>query len=203
MPAISVLLLCMHTSTPLRAGRSISPPLQHGRRSCKRRLPTEAAGSSNAAEGSDDSSRQQQPTTTANEKLTCVKMVRPSRLRAQRPFLYLRLRRLLRVMIRNLLRQRRTDRAVAISKNVRGNACAIVGTRALRGRLYEHTSKFAERQCTRSSRHLRHIRKLSRAAQATAPRLSRPVLRRPWAVRVHLHGGPTMPLGFALCCRLV
>ena len=200
MPAISVRLLCMHTSTPLRAGRSISPPLQHGRRSCKRRLPTEAAGSSNAAEGSDDSSRQQQPTTTANEKLTCVKMVRPSR---QRSFLYLRLRRLLRAVIRNLLRQRRTDRAVAISKNVRGNACAIVGTRALRGRLYEHTSKFAERRGTRLSWLLRQIRKLSRAAQATAPRLSRPVPRRPWAVRVHLHGGPIMSLGFALCCRLV
>ena len=35
------------------------------------------------------------------------------------------------------------------SKSARGSACAIVGMRALRGRLYEHTSKFAERQCTR------------------------------------------------------
>ena len=104
MPAISVRLLCMHTSTPLRAGRSISPPLLHGRRSYRRRLPTEAAESSNAAEGSDDSSRQQQPTTAADGRLTCVKMVRPSRLRTQRPFLRLRLRRLLRVLITNLLR---------------------------------------------------------------------------------------------------
>ena len=104
MPIISALLLGLYTSSPLRAGRSISPPLQHGRRSCRRRLPTEAAGSSNAAEGSDDSSRQQQPTTTANEKLTCVKMVRPSRLRTQRPFLRLHLRRLLRMVIENPLR---------------------------------------------------------------------------------------------------
>ena len=51
MPAISVLLLCMHTSTPLRAGRSISPLLQHGLRSCRRRLPTRAVGGSSAAEG--------------------------------------------------------------------------------------------------------------------------------------------------------
>ena len=104
MPAISALLLGLYMSSPLRAGRSTSPPLQHGRRSCKRRLPTEAAGSSNAAEGSDDSSRQQQPTTAADEKLTCVKLVRPSRLRTQRPFLRLRLRRLLRLMGTNLLR---------------------------------------------------------------------------------------------------
>ena len=203
MPAISALLLGFNTSTPLRAGRSISQPLQHGRRSCKRRLPTEAAGSSNAAEGSDDSSRQQQPTTTANEKLMCVKMVRLSCLRTQCPFLYLHLRWLLCVVIRNLLRQHQTDHTVAISKNVHGNACAIVGTRALRGRLCEHTSKFAECRGTRLSWLLRRIRKLSRAAQATAPRLSRPVPRCPWAVRVHLHGGLTMPLGFVLCCRLV
>ena len=107
MPAISALLLCMHTSTPLRAGRSISPPLQHGRRSCKRRLPTEAAGGSNAAGGSDDSNRQQQPTAAADEELTCVRLVRPSRLHTQRPFLclHLRLRRLLRVVMgANLLR---------------------------------------------------------------------------------------------------
>ena len=107
MPAISVRLLCMHTSTPLRAGRSISPILQHGRRSCRRRLPTEAAGSSNTAEESDDSSQQQQPTTAADEELTCVRLVRPSRLHTQRPFLCLRLclRRLLRVVMEaNLLR---------------------------------------------------------------------------------------------------
>ena len=89
------------------------------------------------------------------------------------------------------------------SKNVRGSACAIVDMRALRGRLYEHTSKFAERQCTQLSWLLRRIRKLSRAAQATAPRLSRPVPQYPWALRVHQPGGPIMPLAFALCCRLV
>ncbi len=105
MPAISALLLCMHTSNPLRAGRSISPPLQHGRRSCRRRLPTEAAGSRNAAEGSDDSSRQEQPTTAADEKLACVKLVRSSRLRAQRLLLRLRLRRLLRVVMEANLRR--------------------------------------------------------------------------------------------------
>ena len=59
------------------------------------------------------------------------------------------------------------------------------------------------RHCTRLSRHLRRIRRLSRAALATAPRLSQPVPQRPWAVRVHLPGGPIMPLEFALCCRLV
>ena len=103
MHATSALLLALYTSNPLRAGRSISPPLQHGRRSCRRRLPTEAAGSSNAAEGSDDSSRQQQPTTAADGRLTCVKMVRPSRLRTQRPFLRLRLRLRLRRLLRMVM----------------------------------------------------------------------------------------------------
>ena len=159
MLTISATLLCMHASTPLRVGRSISPPLQHGRRSYRRRLPTEAAGSSNAAEGGDDSSRQQQPTTAADEELTCVRLVRPSRLHTQRPFLRLRLRlrlrRLLHVVVgANLLRQRRAIRAVRSSDRVHGRACAIVDVRALRGRVYEHTSKFAERQCTRLRRHL-------------------------------------------------
>ena len=65
----------------------------------------DAAGGSNAAGGSHDSNRQQQPTTAADEELTYMRLVRPSRLRTQRPFLCLRLRRLLRVVVRaNLLR---------------------------------------------------------------------------------------------------
>ena len=77
-----------------------------------------------------------------------MRLVRPSRLCTQRPFLRLRLRQLLHVVGRNLLQRRQTDRAVTISKNARGSACAIVGMGALCMRLYEHTSKFAERQCT-------------------------------------------------------
>ena len=106
MPAISDLLLGLYTNGLLRAGRSTSPLIHHGRRSCRRRLPTEAAGNSNlnAAGISDDGNRQQQPTTAADEELTCMRLVRPSRLRTQRPFLRLRLRRLLRVVIANPLR---------------------------------------------------------------------------------------------------
>ena len=51
-------------------------------------------------------------------------------------------------------------------------------------------SRVARCQCTQSSRHLRRVRRLSRAALATAPRLSRPVPQRPWAVRVRLPSGP-------------
>ena len=50
--------------------------------------------------------RRQQPTAAADNssrrELTCVKMVRPSRLRTQRPFLRLRLRRLLRVVMQQI-----------------------------------------------------------------------------------------------------
>ena len=50
--------------------------------------------------------RRQQPTAAADEELTCVRLVRPSRLHTQRPFLRLRLRRLLRMVMccENLLR---------------------------------------------------------------------------------------------------